>query len=249
MNYIKGRVVEIMTLGKQEALMDLNFRYRMGILTQCEDTSSYVGGIRPISKEALINDKILVSNDFINNYGISKKDTILLNNNRRIVDLSSCVNTMNISAERLLIYFRLDRTIKYRMGKLHYRPRFDRYNYELIEYEKQIENIFYFDENTKDFYEMLLSGTKNMINLVEFYIYSLRKILDSNKIKFSQSKNIESWHYALKLLKAIRNIGAKPDDTQIYIDTAKEVAEFIRTGVDHIALKELISVLFNKICY
>jgi hypothetical protein len=156
---------------------------------------------------------------------------------------------MNISAERLLIYFRLDRAIKYRTGKLHYRPRFDRYDYELIEYEKQIENVFYFDENTRDFYEMLLSGTKNMINLVEFYIYSLRKILDSNKIKFSQSKNIESWYYALKLLKAIRNIGAKPDDTQIYIDTAKEVAEFIKTGVDHVALKELISILINKICY
>ena len=241
MKYCKGQITEIMTVARREATMDLDFRYRMGILTQSDKSAPYINTAGSEANRDLTNDKILVSSDFIKTYKIPEEATTLLCENKYAVDLESCMRIMDISAERLLFHFKLDRSINYGSGKLYYRPNPYKYEYQLTKFEKEIEKILLLDEGTRDFYGMLISGVDTMIRLVELYI-SLDQTLGYPSDK-------DSWYNAEYLLRSIRRLDTKPSNTEIYVKTAKEVGEFIIKHVDHETLKEISSSLIGKISY
>lgn len=241
MKYYKGQITEVMTVAQREAIMDLDFRYRTGILTQSEKSAPYINTARSEASRDLTNDKILVSSDFIKTYKIPEEATTILCENKYAVDLESCMRIMDISAERLLFHFKLGRSIKYGSGKLYYRPDPSKYGYQLTKFEKEIEKILLLDEGTRDFYEMLISGVDTMIRLVELYI-SLDQTLGYPSDK-------DSWYNAEYLLRSIRRLDIKPSNTEVYIKTAKEVGEFIIEHINHKTLKKISSSLIDKISY
>jgi len=245
MNYNRGRMTEVINLALKEAIIDLNFRYNKGILTQCEEDSPSLSNIRPITSEALLNDTILVSSNFIKDYGIPEEISTLLCENKYIISLNSCIHVMNISAERLLTYFRLDRYIEYRSGKLYYRPDPLRYEYDLVDCENDIKNIFLLNEKASDFCKILSFGVNTMIGIVRSYI----RLLEKYKSWFKLSEPLGPWYNSLDLLKFAKRLGTEPSDTLAYIITAKEVGQFIVSNLNREYLSSITSLLINRIYY